>query len=248
MAEITRAFAVGDSVISTSCLIAPPMEAPGVTLEISVASRGTVVDVRPYAYPKPYVVVFEVGEGGTVEIDVMEEQIGRVYSHEPIAVPILDPIDMPPLITRRGVSMPSPSHPHRRCRALHKVNFLLMCGVYGSVLERYPLWTLGLTLTVLVCLYSAHLRSTGMWSWIPEILWHDEPSVNERVAVSPKHVTYAFHADVLFGLSAALVLVNHTVNLTSTSPVLSIACSGVAFMAWVTKAATHERAARIVPL
>jgi len=145
MNETPHAFAIGDDVISVGCIVAPPTEPHGVRLEIPLACRGTVVDVRPYDYPKPYVVDFEVPEAGgvVVEVEVTGDQIAKVASPDkPDAEQLERLVRTPPHKLRALLHEPSTSHPHHSCRFWHTVHKLLFlsCGVLA--LMRNPVTVL----------------------------------------------------------------------------------------------------------
>ena len=252
MTEVKRAFAVGDSVISMHSLVSPPREAWGVGLEIPSASRGRVVDARPYDYPKPYVVLFDVEEGGSVEIDVTEEEIGKIT---PL---VLDPIDMPPMrvrtpdrhISRRGVYAPTPARPHRWCKLAHGVCMLLMSIMYVVALDRYLLGTLLVTVLGVIAVYYHHFRVHNTWRGIPEILRHDKPESDERLSVDPAFVRKCFPVDMLYALSLAGVLESYYVNLVSPSSLRGTVCvlvAGAAVILWAVKSYLHDRAVCIIP-
>jgi hypothetical protein len=248
MAETARAFAEGDSVISTQCLIAPPDRVGGVRVELPLASRGTVLNVWPGATGKVYLVAFEVGEGGVVQVDVAGNEIARVNPHEPIR-PVYD---LPPLVVRdpkRAVKrayIPKPERPHRWCRGMHAINVLLMCAVYGAVFTNNPTGVGVVTVCFLAAAYYYDVRIHGNLHWYPRVLGPHGLYNDESFSVRPQYVKQAFLTDVLFSVVVTALLVWHyyfySVNPSTTNAtVYAMLCVG-AFLFWTVKTITHHRA------
>ena len=209
MTEVIRAFVEGDSVISLCSLTAPPVEPPGTPAEIPSGSRGTVRDVREYNYPKPYVVAFEVEDGGVVEIDVAEHQLGRVASHGPILPP-----SMPSLTLRVRVPNryePTVRHPHRWCKLTHAVNMVLLAGAYGAAAALALMPTLMVTAVVLLAGYYHQFSTYHQWKWMP-LFTMPAPREGEQVVYSHKDAQIAVFMDAVFALCMTALLTYHFVN------------------------------------
>lgn len=258
MREGSRMFTINDTVISVCPLIAPPVEAPGVRLEIAAASRGTVVDVRPYDYPYPYVVEFEVGEGGLVEIDVTEEQIAPLVSHAPLVADH----DLPPLtvriperrINRQKAYTPTLGSPHYRCRLLHRINLLLLLMVYGTALDQYTRVTLLLTVVAVCLVYLHQLHVYREWAWVPQVFRRVEIPSSWRLVTHPRYLKYVLPSDVVFAVCAAAswgthlnAVVNpHAIVMSWYVPLYAATCS-MAIIALVVRTVVHHIALEIVP-
>lgn len=242
---------MGDSVISTCPLVAPPVEPPGVRLEIPSASRGTIVDVRPYDYPYPYAVVFEVGEGGVVEVDVTHNQLARVTSHGPIAsvrpmqeVPSPEPWALDQYITRNGVYVPTIVRPHPRCGSWHRVNVLLMLVVLGLFTGSEVPGSVMITAILAAVLYGYHLHNGGAWNKLPE---PPQLAEDEELIVDWRIARRAMYADALFTIALVLMLQCYDPRFVNLGPskVVPYAVAGVAAVVWVVKCVLHEKASHV---
>jgi hypothetical protein len=251
MAETARTFAEGDSVISTQCLIAPPDRVGGVRVELPLASRGTVLNVWPGATGKVYLVAFEIGEGGIVQVDVAENQIDRVNSHEPIR-PVYD---LPPLVVRdpkrkiKRTYVPTPERPHRWCKGMHAINLLLMCAVYGAIFALNPTGVGVVTVCFLVAAYYYDARIHGNLHWYPRVLGPHGLYCDESFSVRPQYTTRSFLADTLLAVVIVVLLAWHyyfySVNpSTGNATVYGVLCAG-SFFAWVAKTIVHHRAVSV---
>lgn len=258
MPEVTRSFVVGDSVISTTALVAPPVEWPGVRLEIPAACRGTVVDARPYSCNKPYAVVFDVADGALVDVDVTEEQIVRVTPPEGAIpqAPVLD--DLPPLevrvperrLRRKGLFVPTKQYPHYYCRVMHTLNVLLLAGIYLAFLHFAAKWTVIWTAIVVLAAYSLHLQKTGRFSLVPEIVRHMMPDDDEELELCHHCARRALLADACFTASLTAALVYHFGgwgNKAHLGAVPYVALAAISFALWLARTIWHELAVRVVP-
>lgn len=249
-----REYAPGDSVISKCALIAPPVEPPGVRLEIPPACRGTIVDVRPYAYPYPYAVVFEVLEGVVVEIDVTQEQIVRVAPHA-TAVSVRPAQDMPPLVTRGpdryvkqdGGYEPTHACPHRRCALWHIVSTLLVLANWLVFVGAEAFVGVALSMILAIALYVRHLRTGGAWNKLPEMI---NPGLDEELVINPRYARYAVFSDAAFATTAAALLLCHNHNFVNLGPakVVPYAVMAAASVVLLVKVVLHSKAARIYPI
>lgn len=253
MADKIRVFDVGDRVLSKCHLVAPPVEPLGVRVEIGKGCDGTVVDVRPYAYYKPYAVSFEVAPGAFIEIDVTEDQIVRVATPAP---PI--PADIPPLrveepdrcINHRALHSPTTQYPHFDCKAWHRVQFLLFCIAYGLTLEKYTMPIVVLTLLVVGGSYAHHRHTEGEWSWRPRIYQHLTPEDGEKYVADPHQVERAVYLDIAFAIVASVFLTYHigaTYGSFRNSALLHGVLAGASIISWLAKFIAHEKAVRIFP-
>lgn len=256
MTEMVRSFAVGDSVISTTPLIAPPVEPPGVRLEIPAACRGVVVDARPYSCNKPYAVAFDVADGVLVDVDVTEDQIVRVSPPGGLRVTVQD--DLPPLearmpkqrLSRKGRFVPSKQFPHYYCKLAHLINVALLSCVYVAILQLSPKWTLFWTAMLVLAMYGTHLRNTGRFSLVPEIIRHITPAENEELEVCHHCARRALAADFGFSGGLAAILIYHFGgwgNKAHLGAVPYVALGALAFVLWLFRTIQHELAARVVP-
>jgi hypothetical protein len=253
MNETPHAFAIGDDVISVGCIVAPPTEPHGVRLEIPLACRGTVVDVRPYDYPKPYVVDFEVPEAGgvVVEVEVTGDQIAKVASPDkPDAEQLERLVRTPPHKLRALLHEPSTSHPHHSCRFWHTVHKLLFlsCGVLA--LMRNPVTVLMVAGLLLVLMYGHHFALHGRLAWRPDVLQPDVPDDGERLEVNTALVQNAWVADLILAALLFAVAIHNFVNLgrqTPESAVVSIVLAASSLVSFLVYLSVHERAVRVVP-
>lgn len=256
MTDVIRTYSIGDSVISTTALVAPPVEPPGVRLEIPAGCRGTVVDVRPYPYSKPYAVLFDVTDGASVEIDVNGAQIAGV---KPPATGALKqfapPRDVPPnrtgtrRLTAKALHTPSVRFPHYYCKALHATIAALLVAWYATILSVFPVWTLTASALALMMAYSIHLHRTHSWAFVPRILQRDEPTGSGELEVCEHCVPHAIAADIAFAAVLAVnvgYLITNLAQRTTGSQVVYMTLFGVTFVLWVARATFHERVAFVV--
>lgn len=253
MTETKRAFAPGDSVISVTCVVAPPVEAHGVRLEIPLACRGTVVEVRHADHPQPYAVVFEVPEAGgaPVEVDVTEDQIVRVTPSQVTALKNLEELARTNVSElRRKLHEPSKQYPHHSCRFWHVLHKVQMFGLWALAVAVYPLWNTVWTLAVLVFLYGHQLWTHRTWAWVPDVLAPDVPDETQRLDVSEGLVEACLVADVTFAVCLLLATGSYLVNTSyvgHTNAIVSVLLTVMTLASGLLSMTIHERAVRIVP-
>lgn len=242
MTDTVRAYAVGDSVISTRPLVTTPLDPADIRVEIPLASRGTVVDVWVSDYPLPYRVRFEVGDNAHVEINVTEEQIGRVAPSEPTFEEIVEQV-------RADVHVPSARYPHEQCPRVHSLNIVLLMVLYGFFLNTYTVGALILTAGLTGGIYAYSRKVFGIWTAIPLVLLADTPQETEHVEVTPRSARAAWLSDIVLALALLTTTVASFVNLVNpnpTSAVLYALLCGTTVVAWVARMAVHGRASRSV--
>jgi hypothetical protein len=187
MADTQLAYARGDSVISTQCLVTAPT-CGEVRVEIPAASRGTVVSVDPEIRWAPYCVVFEAGHGGLVEMQVSAQQIGRVASHDPL-VPIVDQVV--------DEFTPSVSYPDPWCRPLHVIIVMESLFAYGLVVQMQPRLMIEMTAGLLVLMYGHQLYAFRRMTIIPMVLQRIDPCDHEVLTVKRLAARRSAYVDVL---------------------------------------------------
>lgn len=175
MSDTRTAYATGDSVIATQCLVSVALPG-GIRVEIPSGTRGSVVAVDPLIRWAPYLVVFEAGYGGLVDIQVSAEQIGRVYSHEPL-VPIVEEAYVPDACT------PTFQRPHRWCKRLHEIIFLEALTAYGIVLAMRPETLLIITAVFVFAAYAHQILFCRRLTWIPEVVRGPIPDDDEELDI-----------------------------------------------------------------
>lgn len=257
MTEVIRTYAVGDSVISTTPLVAPPDEAPGVRLEIPAGCRGTVVGVRDEQCSAPYTVVFDVADGALVEIAVNGGQMARVRPPSDGPVRKTAKFDLPPMqvkeprrrVNRHALFTPTKQFPSYYCRPLHVLSMGLLVGAYAAILLTNLWWTLFWSTLVALAVYIVHVRSARRWSVTFSDLRSDEPSETETLEVCDHCIPHAVLADFLYVGCLAVSLGCHVARVVlgcdTTADMWLWAVA--AFVMWMVRGIFHERAARIVP-
>lgn len=248
-------YRIGDSVISLVSLITVPLRPGEIRVEIPTASRGTVIEHRPDDHVHPYTAVFEVGEGGVVQIDVTCEQIAPVSPHEPLALQKVVQLDeLPPLVARRPRRpvryQPTLQYPHRHCPRRHSMIFGLILGAYMLVLLMATLPVLTFTVLMVSVLYGYDLTRYRAFSWVPVALQYDKPTENEKLVIDQRWAGRAALSD--FILIAALIglLAYHFEyklddgNVNMVRYVAHLASAGVVMLF---KLIAHDKAARIQP-
>lgn len=235
-------FALGDSVISTRCLVTKSI--PGqVRVEIPSASLGTVVEADPRVTWAPYRVVFEAGHGGLVEMRVTADAIGRISPREPL-VPILR--DEPEPLSYE----PSAHRPHRWCKVLHGTIILEGCIAYGLVLLMQPRLLLLITALIVGVAYAHQMTVCRRFAWIPEIFLPLTPEENEELVVYPQFARRAAGLDLFVVVLLGTLLVHHLLvhaHADRADVTLFLAHLFVTAMACLIKMVMHDKAAHIYP-
>lgn len=253
MTEIQRTYALGDRVISRCALVAPPVEPPGVRLEIPKGCDGEVVDVRPYDYHRPYAVKFEVVPGAHVEVDVAESEIAlieRTTMQERSEIPPLHVKQPRRHINREALHAPSKRHPHHSCKTQHGIHWALQCAMYGLVLWEYTFPVFVITVLVLLVGYSSHLKQHNRWAWVPSIFLHETPQEGEKLVISENALVKARVADMIYTLEAAILVAQCFAEKLGGAPqsvVMWVVLVGATGTAWLAKFVYHEKAALIMP-
>jgi uncharacterized membrane protein YiaA len=238
MPELNRRLQVGERVMTLTDLFAPPVGPRGARKQIPMASCGVVRDVLPRDFPEPYVVEFMLDEQ-VVEVRTTADDVVSVtlYSPEPL-------LDM-----EKHSYTPTYRRPHRRCRALHTVNGLLLCGVYGMALSSNTYGIVLVTVLVLLLMYGQQYWATRSWSWIPDILRREEPGPREQLAVNPAALQLVPYADVATAVGFASVLAYSALasaNPTYANVGMYIVLAFAAFAVVIFDQVIHEKAVRIV--
>jgi len=248
MTEAIREFAVGEEVVSLCSLTSTPTKENPIRVELPSGSRGTVNRVRIFHCERPYVVMFEVGDGALVEISAAEHQLGRI---RPISTNELPPLEVrEPVrrINRAALHQPSVAHPHYRCKLLHAVQVIHWLGFYGLALVAVPFPAIITAVCIVLAAYLHQLTNYGEWALVPYAFRREQAEAGQRLVVYREFVDMAYAADVaLTGVLTAFFVYHfwNIVNQHNPSPLPYVVLASMVFIAWMTKSITHSRAVRI---
>jgi hypothetical protein len=249
MPEAIRPYRQGDSVVAARCLVTGPVLDSTDHVEIPAASRGTVTGYIP-GTDRPYLVVFEAGDGRVVEMNVAARDIGRVRPHPPV-IPLIpaEVLSAAYAAPRRAAHAPTYRRPHRLCRPLHSLIYLEVCVAYGLVLDMQPVLLPLVTVALAALVYGHQWWVHGRLALVPDLFHEPELCECEERIIDPRRVRYAVLVDFAVVVSLGSLLVHYWAVWPTVSPgdVVRFA-SHIALVGlfWVTKAVIHDLTSRIV--
>lgn len=197
MTEVKRTYAVGDIVLSTRVLRAPPQDGWDIGVEFGAGTECRVVDVREYAYVFPYIVEFT----GGVEISVKEGDIALATLAENEGV-IVDDRPDPVSWEKPRLYQPTRDLPHRACVPLHRIHGVLLGAGFVAGVYQYPAPVLSVT-AVILAFSGASVLTRRLLSRAPLVT----VASGEPVRVFPARSEAAAILDLLYTVCILGVLI-----------------------------------------
>ena len=235
-----QAYVEGDQVVARRALVAPPVEAWGVGVEIPSGTRGRIIEVRSPEYRNPYIAQFEIGD---LEICVADADIGLLYP-APRREPVPDRDPVPAVEPGTYVHL---DQPHRWCRVLHGTQFAASMVLAGLTIGQQPLpyalLMTGFGTVALLCYYGDKRKRA------------DLIALDEEVHVNEAWVSRSALTDVMLTLvltAAFVVMFIQAVSSPHGEPrdmfgmnITTVMALLIA-MTWASKWLTHGRATDVV--